>query len=713
MQTLVRLTVLGIFAALGVALAISVAANAPPIAATEVAPDTARILSPAPPEVELPATVARPPVPLETVPVAISKLPAAPPELPPWAEAYQQRDDEAIDSVLKAIDRIEARQDEASLRMTQLQLQLPNPSAPPAAPANPQEPPTPPESTAEELPETSQVEVTPDGDTVTLDLQDADIRYALKLLGKAGGFNMVPSPNVSGTISAALQDVPIDDALGAILKSTGYVYRREGDMVYVGTPDDLQTMQYLDEEIGTRVYHPNYISAKEIEKLVTPLLSAGVGRVTVSSPPEVGVASDATKAGGDSYTGSDIVMVRDYRSILDHIDQVVAEVDCMPRQVAIEATILSVSLNDQDVLGVDFELLRQKDTIRITSGNPLTTLASANFTEGLKIGFLDSSLSAFIEALETVGETHVVAAPRVMCLNKQRAEILIGSELGYVNTTVTQTSATQAVEFLEVGTHLLIRPYISSDGMVRMEVHPELSTGSVRVEGGFTLPDNEVTQVTTNIMCRSGATIVLGGLIREDITTSSSQIPVLGNLPVVGVAFRQRSEEINRREIIVLLTPRVIDEQQAGAEGQGSAAQILNRQEVFVDKLTPLGKRHIGERHFRQANAAYAAGDLDTALRYANMAIHFDSLHQGAINLRTEILAVAPELEVSVKHHLRHGLRIDEYPHHDYSRDGYPWREPMMLPEFDGHYHVEDAMAPVETAPSGTVTTELAPIVEH
>jgi hypothetical protein len=249
--------------------------------------------------------------------------------------------------------------------------------------------------------------------------------------------------------------------------------------------------------------------------------------------------------------------------------------------------------------------------------------------------------------------------------------------------------------------------------MVRMEVHPELSTGSVRVEGGFTLPDKEVTQVTTNIMCRSGATVVIGGLIREDITTSSTQIPVLGNLPVVGVAFRQRSEEINRREIIVLLTPRVINEHQAGAEGQNYAEQVEARQEVFVDKLTPLGKRHIGERHFRQANAAYAAGDLDTALRYANWAIHFDPLHQGAINLRNEILAIAPELEVGVKHHLRHGLPIHEYPHYDYSRDGYPWREPTMLPEFDGHHYLDDTMAPVETAPSASVTTELAPIVDQ
>ena len=79
--------------------------------------------------------------------------------------------------------------------------------------------------------------------------------------------------------------------------------------------------------------------------------------------------------------------------------------------------------------------------------------------------------------METVGDTHVIATPRVVCLDKQRAEILIGSQLGYISSTVTETSTAQNVNFLEVGTQLRIRPFISSDGLVRMEVHPELSTG--------------------------------------------------------------------------------------------------------------------------------------------------------------------------------------------------------------------------------------------
>jgi type IV pilus assembly protein PilQ len=372
-----------------------------------------------------------------------------------------------------------------------------------------------------------------------------------------------------------------------------------------------------------------------------------------------------------------VLLVRDYESILCQMDAIFEEVDRMPAQVAIEAMILSVRLDDQNTLGVNFELLRNKDNIRVVSGLPApTSLANLDFSDGLKVGFLDESLFVFIEALETIGDTNVIASPHVTCLNKQRAEILIGSELGYVSTTVTETAATQTVEFLEVGTHLRIRPFISADGMVRMEVHPELSTGNVRVQGGFTLPDKDVTQVTTNIMCRSGATVVLGGLIREDLVVSSTQIPVLGNLPLFGALFRQRTEDTERREIIVLLTPRVVGEPDMYAEAKHAATQVRDRRNAFFDKMQPINKRRIGERYYRLAVAAWAASDADMALRYANLAIHYDPLHQSSVDLRQEILGMYPTLERGTHDHLRYGLRPWEHPCTDYSsQTGWPWRD--------------------------------------
>ena len=306
-----------------------------------------------------------------------------------------------------------------------------------------------------------------------------------------------------------------------------------------------------------------------MQALITPLLTQGVGVISVTAAAEQGMATDGNKAGGNSFAGGEAVLVHDYEAVLAQIDQIVAEIDKRPLQVAIEAMILSVKLDDTNQFGVNFALLRDKAHLVLASGSPPTSLGNVNFNNGgLTFGFLDSTLAVFITALESVGDTHVIATPRVVCLDKQRAEILIGSQLGYVSSTVTETSTAQNINFLEVGTQLRLRPFISSDGLVRMEVHPELSTGQVTVQQGFTLPQKDLTQVTTNVMVRDGATVVIGGLIREDLSTNATQIPLLGNLPGVGFLFRQKTETTQRSEILVLLTPHIVYDCEAASEGR-------------------------------------------------------------------------------------------------------------------------------------------------
>ncbi|MGE0758308.1 MAG: type II secretion system protein GspD [Pirellulaceae bacterium] len=593
-----------------------------------------------------------------------------------WSAAHWPpvtRQFEMLDQALKAAQKLE-QASQAVERMSVEQLAPPAPTAPPA----PERRAGTGESAAMQAPE---VEVRPDSDLVSINAIGSDVREVLKALSEAAAINILASPSVTGTVTLSLTDVAVDTALNAILKSSGYNCHRDDGFVFVGTIEELQKMAVANDQVNTRIYRPNYVSATELQKLITSMLTPGVGASSISTAAEVGIASSKDQAGGDAYAGTDVLVVRDFDTILERIDQVYQEVDRMPSQVVIEAMILSVRLDDQDSVGVDFELLRNKEHIRLVSGTPLNSLANLNFDDGLKVGFLDTSLFAFLDALETIGDTNVVATPRVMCLNKQRAEILIGSELGYISTTVTETAATQSVEFLEVGTHLKIRPFISDDGMVRLEVHPELSTGSVRVQEGFTLPDKDVTQVTTNVMCRSGATVVIGGLIREDLVTSSRQIPVFGNLPLVGVLFRHRTEDTERREIIVLLTPRIVDEPGLLADGQKALTQSRDRRNTFFDKMQPINKRRIGERYGRLAVSAWAAGDARSALRYVNLAIHYDPLHQNAIDLRQEILAAYPYLEPTTRDHLREGLPPWEHPLHDDSAAaGWPWRDVGPVP---------------------------------
>ncbi len=155
-----------------------------------------------------------------------------------------------------------------------------------------------------------------------------------------------------------------------------------------------------------------------------------------------------------------------------------------------------------------------------------------------------------------------------------------------------------------MGTQLRIRPYIYSDGSIRLEVHPELSTGKVEVKEGFTLPDKNTTQVTTNVMCHDGSTMIIGGLIREDLTNATTQIPFLGSLPYIGPAFRQKTAKNSRHEIIVLITPRLVSNPMLASEGKQAQREYAVRQANYLDKLSPIASRHYCRHYLRLAYAA-------------------------------------------------------------------------------------------------------------
>ena len=513
-----------------------------------------------------------------------------------------------------------------------------------------------------------------------------DIRDVLAGLSEQLGLNIIPTRAVQGNVSVSLSDVSAHQALDAILRSAGYASRREGNFIYVGTPEEFTALLQPPDKIGTRIYRPNYVTARELETLITPLISPEVGRIKATTASKTQIPTDSTDAGGNDYAGDEALLVQDFESVLLEIDQIVAEIDCRPLQVAIEAMILSVRLNDVNQRGIDWRFLVDQQTVRFGIGTPANALTDVTFDGGLTFAFLDSNLGVFLKALEQIGDTNVIATPRLMVLNKQRAEILIGAQLGYVNTIVTETAATQTVEFLDIGTQLRLRPFIASDGQIRMEIHPELSTGTVRVEQGITLPDKEVTSVTTNIMVQDGSTVVIGGLMREDLSTTATQVPLVGSLPVIGPLFRRKEERIEKREILVLVTPRIVSEPQLGVEGDQQAAEFHRRQSWYADKMSPIGKRYLGRKHLRLAQEAWAAGNRASAMRHINLSLHIDPESRAALDLRSDIV-----------HGVRHGAHTLP-PGLPPPRMAPPMNAPPLL---DGEQLPEWLLDELEQAPPG------------
>src|SRR6185295_1507773 len=127
-----------------------------------------------------------------------------------------------------------------------------------------------------------------------------------------------------------------------------------------------------------------------------------------------------------------------------------------------------------------------------------------------------------------------------LALNKQKGEVIVGNKDGYLTTTVTESAQTQTVEFLDTGTRLVFRPFIGDDGYIRMEIHPEDSSGGL--QGSSNLPFKITTEVTSNVLVKDNHPIVIGGLFREASNTGRWEIPGLGNLPLAGPLFRQQRD---------------------------------------------------------------------------------------------------------------------------------------------------------------------------
>ena len=704
MHNWLRFTALTTFVALGVAVAVGVALHKPPQARAErprgsFAPrPTARDLAASRPAPDRLAQATAPP--RDPVSEQMQSLEASIERGQKSTAEQQKLLEQAIGDLQQRIAAPPMFNQPAAAPSRAVSLQPEAASTPPALEPEP-------------LPATTPGKITrgEGDDKLVFDLQNTDIRQVLEILSREGDLNILASPNVKGTVTASLSGMDVDTAMAAILKSTGFVSRREGKIIYVGTPADFAQMDQTQDKVGRRVYRPNYVRAAEFQALITSMLTPEVGKVTVSSPAEVDIPADQVKTGGNSFAGTDVIIVCDYEAVLDQVDQVFAEVDVKPKQVAIEAMIMSVRLSDECRFGVNFEALRNRANVRMLSGSPLADVASIDASDGgLKFGFLDSSLGLFIDALETVGDTNVIASPKLTCLNKQRAEIQIGEELGYVSTTVTENSATQSVNFLDTGTLLRIRPTIGNDGLIRLEVHPELSTGSVTVEQGLTLPNKSVTQVTTNVLCADGCTVIIGGLIREDLQTNTSQLPLLGNLPYVGGIFRNRTQNVDRVEIIVLITPRIVNEPMLSHEGQKYGNTFAQRQSVYFDKMSPIGKRNYGNHYLRLARAAFNAGDYPTALRQVNLAIHFDPMNSNAITLRNDVVAAGGFQDESIHQYLHQGLGPVGRHRPDYSRRGYPWKD------FEGFTNEREVTAfddPGQPGPTRNIETVVPGVLSN
>lgn len=510
-------------------------------------------------------------------------------------------------------------------------------------------------------------------DRFDFQVESADVTQVLDSLGQMAGWNVVAGPGVAGTVTLNLRDVTIDEALDALLSPRDLVAERKDNLLFVVPRTDAVARTAAARTIVTKVYRPNYIAVKDLQALVTPLLTPTIGKNSVTSPSSVGLDLASTSAGGDSLSQRDALVVQDYPDVLQQVDEVVAEMDVPPLQVVIEAYILRVRLSDQMKLGVNFALLNSNNKQLVTTGSGAALATTTGFpgpggrnsivpplpgflvpAAGLRYGFLQGDVTGFIEALEGISETSLVASPSLRVLNKQKAELIIGQRLGYKTQTFNAQQTIENVQFLDVGTKLVLRPFAAPDGLVRMEIHPERSSGAIDENG---IPQVDTTEVTTNVMVRDGSTVVIGGLIDETTQENLSQVPLLGSIPVLGAAFRNTTEELVRSELIVLITPRIVCDPVEESRGEVLRAESEQRAAYFSDNLSPLNRRNLGRMHVERAAELFARGRLAEAHDHVREALAIRKNDGDALRLKTQI-----EQAMYVRRRTMFGLPVDAAP---------------------------------------------------
>lgn len=474
-------------------------------------------------------------------------------------------------------------------------------------------------------------------ETVTVNFKDEELVAVLETFSSAYELNMVYGPNVTGKVTINLYDVPVQQALEKVLASNGFTYTVEGRFIVIQSAKIVPAGPQANapSPYAPRIIYLNHVRAMDIVPMIDPFLK--IDEAVVQGPQSTSGIEEVSDLGGNGQAVREMILLLAGEETYEKVLSLLKQIDIPPPQVLVEATIMQVVLTENFKFGVDFTALGGIDFQALRGKTDVTDSLSTGSrggrqlqdwlvgvrqrgfadpgTDGLHVGIMRNQVGLFIEALEEVGNATVLSNPSVLAINRHPAQVLVGRKIGYQTLVTTETTTIQSVEFLEVGTTLIFRPFVSDDGYVRMEIHPESSDGQISASTG--LPEETTTEVSTNVIVRSGHTIVIGGLMESSFATNVNQVPLLGSLPVLGPIFRREEQVEAKSEIIILLTPHII-----GHNELSRRADLAQRR--FESTQANLAASHHGylrpayaRTMYSAAAAALAEGDPAAALAKA------------------------------------------------------------------------------------------------
>ncbi len=520
-------------------------------------------------------------------------------------------------------------------------------------------------------------------DLVDLHVNNEDLGNILQLPSIQSQRNIISADTVQATITADLYGVTFYEALDSILNVNGFGYIEKGNFIYVYTREELEEFERASRRPISRILHLDYLNSADAAEFAKELLSES-GSISTHAATEAFSITDGAPVGADGYAASASIVIHDYEEHVEEIMDLLEELDTKPTQILVEATILQTALNEANAFGVDFALIKNLNfSDFVGTGGPLSVIdgliggagqdvagtdiavpngtssdaggvsSSVGNTAGpatLKAGLVNGDVAVFLRVLDEVTDVTIVSNPKILTLNRQPARVLVGTRVGYLNTVSTETATTQTVEFLEVGTELAVRPFVSKNGLIRLELRPQVSSFTLRqITDGtgatITIPDEDTTEMTTNVMVRDSQTVVLGGLFTETTTASRRQVPVLGNIPLIGQAFRGNDDSTRRSEIIFLITPSIVNDTILTEAGERGNDFVEHARYGARKGLLPWSRERRVGQILIDARRLADEGRNDKALAKIDQALRLQPNSPDARAMRTEItgeMRVAP-----------------------------------------------------------------------
>ncbi|EMS5556900.1 type IV pilus secretin PilQ [Neisseria gonorrhoeae] len=417
------------------------------------------------------------------------------------------------------------------------------------------------------------------GRKISLDFQDVEIRTILQILAKESGMNIVASDSVSGKMTLSLKDVPWDQALDLVMQARNLDMRQQGNIVNIAPRDELlaKDKAFLQAEkdiadLGA-LYSQNFqLKYKNVEEFRSILRldnadTTGNRNTLVSGRGSVLI---------DPATNT--LIVTDTRSVIEKFRKLIDELDVPAQQVMIEARIVEAADGFSRDLGVKFGATGRKKLKNETSafgwgvnsgfgGSDkweaqteinLPVAAAAN-SISLVRAISSGALNLELSASESLSKTKTLANPRVLTQNRKEAKIESGYEIPFTVTTASGGGNSTNTELKKAVLGLTVTPNITPDGQIIMTVKINKDSPAQCASGNNTILCISTKSLNTQAMVENGGTLIVGGIYEENNGNTLTKVPLLGDIPVIGNLFKTRGKKTDRRELLIFITPRIID----------------------------------------------------------------------------------------------------------------------------------------------------------